>query len=813
MVFVGVPCKKGADVDLVKPIEHYIKGNLGSGQASACKKGLEHLQKLRNDILVKLDDAHDSTVRLIESYCDLLESLEQRIPLTNQDIPIAYKWYDCFSGSSKVFRSSMKGYNAGFDRCCMLFNLAACHSQIAKNQNTNDDCGLKIAAKSFQIAAGMFDYVKILLPTFYAQSPTWDMSAEALAGYSSIMLAQAQECIFIKAEHDDMKPTVVSKLANQASLLYNEALTAVSLASLRPYLPKEWSILLSNKAAMMEVYAEYYAAFAAEAEQSFGEQISRLNKTLALLKKISRSEGMKDFYAKVERTRDRAKKDNDLIYHEIIPDPKTLPSIGVASVAKKIPVTFPLAGKPPKELFTTLVPIPVYNATQVADGVCRQMISVEVGRLREATDTCNGVMASLNLPAAVQEIDGSEDAVFNPLFEKAAIIRQNGGVAALREKISSLADGNTRNAEIVEDIFSTIEEEEKTDNELREQFGDKWNRQQSSKLNSGWRAEIAKHRQLLQQAGQTDKGLKERFSVQEASFDHFSGSESELREYITSEMEKQGSSTVLGGSSSKKKALCALCNQVDTMKKERVDLQKQLEQIKLPESLTKEFLKIYQKGGTIDAQSLATEHVNKALESARDCIRESLDKQTSMLKDIQSLYESIFGKKKEVASALTTLLMAAEAYDQLCQDVGQGITFYADLTGILIKFQNKVNDYVFARRTEKKELMKDISKEMSSERPCGAPERPPPTYKSAPETATGQPNSSASAPPPAQSFPPGGAPAPGYWPGYGTYPTPLPQGFMPPGTPNMPMYGMYGGYPMPMYPMPGLPSQTQQPPQ
>lgn len=67
MVFVSVPCKKGADVDLVKPIEHYIKGNLGSGQAAACKKGLDHLQKLRNDILAKLDDSHDSTVKLIES--------------------------------------------------------------------------------------------------------------------------------------------------------------------------------------------------------------------------------------------------------------------------------------------------------------------------------------------------------------------------------------------------------------------------------------------------------------------------------------------------------------------------------------------------------------------------------------------------------------------------------------------------------------------------------------------------------------------------------------------------------------------------
>lgn len=161
---------------------------------------------------------------------------------------------------------------------------------------------------------------------------------------------------------------------------------------------------------------------------------------------------MKEFYSKVEKIRDRAKKDNDLIYHEVIPDPKTLSSVGVAAVAKKLPVTSPLAGKPPKELFSSLLPIPVHNATQVADNVRRQMIAVEVGRLREATDVCNGVMASLNLPASVEDTDGSEGAVPKSLLEKADAIRRNGGVKILREKISSLSDCNIRNAEIVENV-------------------------------------------------------------------------------------------------------------------------------------------------------------------------------------------------------------------------------------------------------------------------------------------------------------------------------------------------------------------------
>lgn len=115
-----------------------------------------------------------------------------------------------------------------------------------------------------------------------------------------MVLAQAQECIFIKAEKgmkillivkfalpliflnrrlllDNMKPSIIAKLANQAAVLYSEALTAINLPSLKPYLPKDWFNAISSKAINMEIYSEYYAALAAESEQNFGEQIARLN--------------------------------------------------------------------------------------------------------------------------------------------------------------------------------------------------------------------------------------------------------------------------------------------------------------------------------------------------------------------------------------------------------------------------------------------------------------------------------------------------------------------------------------------------------
>ncbi|TPP66624.1 Programmed cell death 6-interacting protein [Fasciola gigantica] len=130
---------------------------------------------------------------------------------------------------------------------------------------------------------------------------------------------------------------------------------------------------------------------------------------------------------------------------------------------------------------------------------------------------------------------------------------------------------------------NTLDDEEKTDQNLRQQFGERWVRQPSSKLNEQWKQEIAKMFKFLEETKKTDLMLANRFEENAQLFELLSQSPDEIRQAIQSQ--HSDSCTSPTGNETARQNLAAVCSQIESMKADRNSLQDQLEHFQLPKDV------------------------------------------------------------------------------------------------------------------------------------------------------------------------------------------------------------------------------------
>lgn len=99
-----------------------------------------------------------------------------------------------------------------------------------------------------------------------------------------------------------------------------------------------------------------------------------------------------------------------------------------------------------------MVPVVVHQAMASLDVRKSEMTSAKIGQLREASQLLNSILASLNLPAAIEDsVDGS-NAVPQSLKEKAKSVQDDGGISALMKSVNDLPELVQRNKEILDEV-------------------------------------------------------------------------------------------------------------------------------------------------------------------------------------------------------------------------------------------------------------------------------------------------------------------------------------------------------------------------
>jgi programmed cell death 6-interacting protein len=260
-----------------------------------------------------------------------------------------------------------------------------------------------------------------------------------------------------------------------------------------------------------------------------------------------------------------AKKDNDFIYHERIPEVKTLTSIGRAAVVKPtvVPDTF-IPGE--KELFAALMPVHIHQAVAAYEVRKQELVGKEVGRLKEGTNMMNEILTSMNLPAGLEDTTGG--GVPASLVEKCQGVVAAGGVPMLEKLVKELPDLLQRNTDLLTESERMLREESESDSSLRAQHGAKWSRTPSDRLTGTFTANATKYRTIINNATQADSMVKEKLTTHMAGMQALSGGESAVAAQLP-----QGSSGS-GGSSTNR--LKELMEEVETLKAERAVIESEL---------------------------------------------------------------------------------------------------------------------------------------------------------------------------------------------------------------------------------------------
>ncbi|XP_049798045.1 programmed cell death 6-interacting protein isoform X2 [Schistocerca nitens] len=704
-----VPLKKPSEVDLVKPLKNLISSSYNtSDKTEDYNEAINEFAKLRSNAVWRAFEKYESSLEVIYSYYDQLCALEGKIPF--HEIQVPFKWKDAFDkGTLFGGRMSMTVPSFAFEKVCVLFNIAALQSAVAASQSVDSDEGLKLAAKLLQQAAGIFNYLKANVMLAIQQEPTQDLNPETLGALSSLMIAQAQEIFVYKAIHDRMKDAVVAKLSAQCEELYAEVMKLFQKELLHALWDRDWLPTVAGKQAAYHGISQYYQSLVCKSNKSVGEEIARLEHAHELLKAAQQRSGrpsfFQDFVTKVQRNLAEARKDNDFIYHERIPDPKTLPPVGKAALAKPSALPDRLSSGF-KDLFAELVPIAVHQALAAYDVRKAEIVNSEVTKLRESTQFLNSVLASTNLPAALEDAEGGGgDALPQSVREKAAAVRAAGGLRHIEELIAELPALLGRNSEVLDEAERMLREEQESDDQLRKQFGQQWTRLPSERLTETFKANLAKYREILSNAKNADKVVRDKFEAHRQSIALLGGGEAELKAAVPAGGGGSGGSAATA-------RLRVLIEQVETIKAERDVVEQELRSATV--DMRQQFLAALAQGG-IDEPAVSVESLGRVFGPLQAQVRDSLARQEKLVAELQEANEEFCKEKAGGGAAarreevLKQLAAAHDAFFELQGNLREGTKFYNDLTQLLVVFQNKISDFCFARKTEKEELLKDLT--------------------------------------------------------------------------------------------------------
>lgn len=388
----------------------------------------------------------------------------------------------------------------------LTFQLGALYSHRASQQSVHSDEGIKAACLAYKLASGCFQML------LQQHIPLADFDQQTLSALRSLMLAQAQELIWLKAvTNPSMKNTVVARLAMKVSDLYAEAWEHANNSD---KITLDWTNYMKVKQLHLKAGAHYRMSIVAQDSFDYGVQVAHLKYAASLAKEAAKHkryvsefvlEDLKGLTTTVEDTLRTAEKDNDLVYLKPVPATQDLPPIaGVSMVDAETPPTLLSRGSTP-HYFNTLVP---FSVIQIAQAFRERQDKYVVENFHEPlqalTRMLNGFLSDRDLPATIDMLQKPEN-LPESIIHHAKEIQSIGGIRIIEDSMREISKLCDKCKELVLDCEERLRLEKQEDDMMREREGTaRWLRQPSVDAAVEYTARIEKMKDYLRQGHESD---------------------------------------------------------------------------------------------------------------------------------------------------------------------------------------------------------------------------------------------------------------------------------------------------------------------
>eukprot|EP01114_Cavostelium_apophysatum_P013019 TRINITY_DN3067_c0_g1_i3.p1 TRINITY_DN3067_c0_g1~~TRINITY_DN3067_c0_g1_i3.p1 ORF type:complete len:562 (-),score=185.11 TRINITY_DN3067_c0_g1_i3:92-1777(-) len=528
---LSVERKKTDKVDLVRPLQDYIRNHYSGDAAQDHLEALNNLQQLREDVR-NIQDKNEATRDLLLKYYGLLLSVESRFPISETNIRINFAWTDVYKNKKQ------SQFNIFYEKQNVLFNIGAMYSQLGSLQNRSTGDGLKIAYSAFSSSAGAFEELKSELEK-HPQPTMPDLAFDSVNMLINLMLAQAQECFVEKSLKESGNPALLAKLSAQTADWYESANALLATPAMAPNAPKNWSNHIQMKAAMAKATAHAQLAAVAGQANEYGPQVGRLVIARNLLEDAKKKflkavpadvqTQFNNFQAQVLKNSEAAEKENDLIYHDTVPPEARLINLEKRGVAKPVPLPETIRLTPDRDPFTKLVPFAITEKLSVYQERKESVVRNEMRAIEEHNQLAIGSLSSMSLPGAIEALESTVGGGLpKALEEKRQIVHSEGGARLIIELVETLNKLAEEDGKVLAEATAKLDTEEKADNAMRQQWATRWSRTPSHTLTANLRQEAAKFKGNFDHARKSDTYVLKKFQDHQQFIVKLSGSANDV---------------------------------------------------------------------------------------------------------------------------------------------------------------------------------------------------------------------------------------------------------------------------------------------